>query len=177
MFVKLVLAKLVQTKLARGKRPVKATMHERFMGKRRLLKDEIDELFADLWQVSRLGGFRHGFRPEVDSFRTESPSAFTIVVDIAGVDPADVHLVAADGTLTISGDRQREACEGRVFQQMEIEYGPFERVVQLPDDVDLEQADARYERGLLMVVIPITPKRTPARRVPIEVETARKGDA
>jgi HSP20 family protein len=147
------------------------------MGKRRLLKDEIDELFADLWQVSRLSGLRHGFRPQLDCFLTENPSAFTIVVDIAGVDPADVHLVAADGTLTISGDRQREPCEGRVFQQMEIEHGPFERVVQLPDDVDLEQADARYERGLLMVVIPITPKRAPALRVPIDVETSRKGDA
>jgi HSP20 family protein len=147
------------------------------VGKRRLLKDEIDELFADLWQVSRLGGFRHGFRPEVDSFRTENPSSFTIVVDIAGVDPADVHLIAADGTLTISGDREREPCEGRVFQQMEIEYGPFERVVQLPEDVDLEQADARYERGLLMVVIPIAPKPAPGPRVPIEVQSARKGDA
>jgi HSP20 family protein len=146
------------------------------MGKRRLLKDEIDELFADLWQGSRLSGLRHGFRPQLDCFRTESPSTFTIVVDIAGVDPTDVHLVAADGKLTISGDRQREPCEGRVFQQMEIESGPFERVVQLPDDVDLEQADARYERGQLMVVIPITPKRAPARRVPIDVETSRKGN-
>jgi HSP20 family protein len=146
------------------------------MRRRRVLKDEIDELFADLWQVSRLSSRRHGFRPQLDCFRTESPSAFTIVVDIAGVDPADVHLVAGDGTLTISGGRQREPCEGRVFQQMEIEYGPFERVIQLPEDVDLEQADARYERGLLVVVIPIAPKRPPAQRVPIEVESAKKGD-
>jgi HSP20 family protein len=146
------------------------------MGRRRLLKDEIDELFADLWQGSRLSGRRHGFRPQLECFRTENPSSFTIVVDISGVDPADVHLIAGDGTLTISGDRQREACEGRVFQQMEIEYGPFERVVQLPKDVDLEQAEARYERGLLLVVIPIAPKPVPGQRVPIDVQTARKGN-
>jgi HSP20 family protein len=141
-----------------------------------MLKDEIDELFADLWQVSRLSGLRHGFRPQLDCFRTEEPPLFTIVVDIAGIDPADVNVTAAGRTLTISGDRSRAACEGRVYQQMEVEYGPFERSVQLPEDVDLSQADAQYERGLLMIEIPIAPKPAAAQRVPIEIRGAgRKG--
>jgi len=146
------------------------------MGRRKHLRDEIDELFADLWQVSRLSGLRHGFRPPLDCFRTEDPPSFTIVLDIAGVDPDRVNVTAAERTLRISGERRREACHGRVFQQMEIEYGPFERVVQLPKDVDLEQAEARYERGLLLVVIPIAPKPVPGQRVPIDVQTARKGN-
>jgi HSP20 family protein len=141
-----------------------------------MLKDEIDELFADLWQVSRLSGLRHGFRPQLDCFRTDEPPLFTIVVDIAGIDPADVNVTASGRTLTISGDRNRAACEGRVYQQMEVEYGPFERSVQLPEDVDLSQADAQYERGLLMIEIPIAPKPAAAQRVPIEIRGAgRKG--
>jgi HSP20 family protein len=148
------------------------------MAKRRYLKDEIDELFADLWQVSRLSGLRHGIRPQLDCFRTESPPSFTVLLDIAGVDPDEVSVTAADRTLTISGARRRAACEGRVYQQMEIEYGPFERVVHLPDDVDLSQAEAAYERGLLMIVIPIAPKAPAAQRVPIEIRTAgREEDA
>jgi HSP20 family protein len=139
------------------------------MARRRLLKDEIDELFADLWQVSRLSGLRHGFRPQLDCFTTEVPPSFTIVVDIAGIDPDEVNVTAAEQRLTISGERGRGACEGRVYQQMEIEYGPFERVVNLPDDVDLSQAEARYERGLLMIVLPIAPKAKTAEKVPIEI--------
>ena len=145
------------------------------MARRRYLKDEIDELFADLWQASRLSGLRHGFRPPLDAFRTDDPPSFTILVDIGGVDPEDVNVTAAEQRLTISGERRRGPCEGRVYQQMEIEYGPFERLLQLPDDLDLSQAEARYDRGLLVIVIPIAEKAEPAERVPIEVRTGSRG--
>ena len=147
------------------------------MGRRRLLKDEIDELFADLWQVSRLSGLRHGFRPQLDCFRTGDPPLFTVVVDIAGIDPNEVNVTAAGRTLTISGERRREACEGRVYQQMEVEYGSFERVVQLPEDVDLSQAEAQYERGLLMIAMPIAPKPAATQRVPIEIRSAGRKES
>jgi HSP20 family protein len=139
------------------------------MGRRRDLKDEIDELFADLWQVSRLGGLRRGFRPQVDSFRTEDPLSFTVIVEIAGIDPEQVNISAVEGALLISGVRRREPCEGRVYQQLEIEHGPFERLVHLPDDADLSQAEARYDRGLLTIEIPITEKAPGPQRVPIEI--------
>lgn len=142
------------------------------MGRRKPLRDEIDELFADLWQVSRLTGLRHGFRPQLDCFRTEAPPSFTIVLDIAGVDPDEVNVTAAERTITISGERRRATSEGRVFQQMEIEYGPFERVVHLPEDVDLSGTEARYDRGLLMIVIPIAVKSAATQRVPIEIRSA-----
>jgi HSP20 family protein len=140
------------------------------MGRRRELKDEIDELFADLWQVSRLTGLRRGFRPQLDCFRTEDPPSFTVVVDIAGIDPEQVDITAAERTLMISGNRRRQDCEGRIYQQMEIEYGQFERVVHLPADVDLSQAEARYDRGLLVIVVPIATKAAPAHKVPIEIQ-------
>ena len=43
----------------------------------------------------------------------------------------------------IAGERGRaRASDGRVYQQMEIEYGPFQRQVRLPEDVDPERATA-----------------------------------
>ena len=144
------------------------------MGRRKPIRDEIDELFADLWQVSRLSGLRRGFRPQLDAFRTEDPPSFTIVVEIAGVDPDEVNVTAAERMLRISGERRREDCDGRVFQQMEIEYGPFERVVHLPEDVDLSQAEARYERGLLAIVVPIAAKAPATQRVPIEIRSGTR---
>jgi HSP20 family protein len=136
---------------------------------RKHLREEIDELFADLWQVSRLSGMRRGFRPQIDSFRTQDPPSFTVVVEIAGIDPERVKLTASDGVLLISGERPREICEGRVYQQIEVEHGPFERVVRLPDDVDLAGAEAQYERGLLTIVIPVAVKRTAPQPVPIQI--------
>jgi HSP20 family protein len=136
---------------------------------RRHLRNEIDELFADLWQVSRLSGMRRGFRPQVDSFRTGDPPSFTILVELAGIDPERITLTATDGALVISGVRPREICEGRVYHQIEIEHGPFERVVRLPDDVDVSQAEARYERGLLTIELPVAAEPASPQEVPIEI--------
>jgi len=139
------------------------------MARRKILKDEIDELFADLWQVSRLGGLRRGFRPSVDSFRSEDPPSFTVIVDLAGINPEQVQVTAGDGALIVTGERRRQASEGRVYQQIEIEYGHFERLVQLPADVDLSQAEARYDRGLLTIELPISARTPEPRPVPIEI--------
>lgn len=139
------------------------------MPRKRDLREEIDELFADLWQVSRLGGLRRGFRPQLDCFRTEDPATFTVIVDVSGVDPEHVNVTTAEDSLVVSGERRRADCEGRTYQQMEIEYGPFQRVVQLPDDADPAHAEATYDRGLLSIVIPIAKPAARPRPVPIQV--------
>ena len=139
------------------------------MHRRKDLKNEIDELFADLWQVSRLTGMRRAFRPGLDCFRTEDPLAFTIVVDLAGVEPDEVHVTVADRAVLIAGERRRDDCGGRSYQHMEIDYGPFERAIQLPDDADPTRAEASYDRGLLRIVIPIAQRSPRVGRVPIDV--------
>ena len=118
------------------------------------LQDEIEELFADLWQVPRFSGIRHGFRPNVDCFHTDDPHALTVVVELPGVDPQSVHVVAGERVLVIAGERKRPRVPGRVYQQMEIEYGPFERRVRLVEDVDPDRAEARFGNGVLTVELP-----------------------
>ena len=51
------------------------------------LQDEIEELFADLWQVPRFTGLRRGFRPAVDCFRSDDPPELVVVVELAGRRP------------------------------------------------------------------------------------------
>ena len=134
------------------------------------LQQEIQELFSDLWQVPRFSGLRAGFRPHVDCFRTED--ALTVVVEIPGIEGDKVDLFVAEGTLYLSGTRVRPRIEGQVYQQMEIDYGPFRRQVALGADVDVAHARAAYERGILTIVLPIA-QRPPAReRVVIEVRRA-----
>ena len=127
------------------------------MADRDRIQDELDELFADLCQVSRFTGLRHGFRPRVDSFRSADPAQLTVVVELPGIAPDSIQLVVDEHTLLVAGERPRPAAAHaeRQYQQMEIDYGPFQRRVQLPEAVDVEAASARYERGLLTVELPL----------------------
>jgi len=120
------------------------------------LQGEIEELFADLWQVPRFAGLRHGFRPSVDCFHTADPHQLTVVLELPGVDPESVEVAVEERSLTISGERVRPRIEGQVYQQMELEYGAFTRSIQLAEDVDVGASNASYERGLLTITLPIS---------------------
>jgi HSP20 family protein len=119
------------------------------------LQDEIEELFADLWQVPRFSGIRHGFRPNVDCFHTDDPHALTVVVELPGVDPEGMQIVAGERVLLITGERKRPKVQGRVYQQMEIESGPFQRQVRLVEDVDPKRARATLANGVLTIELPV----------------------
>jgi HSP20 family protein len=134
------------------------------------LQEEIADLFADLWQVPRFLGQRGGFRPNVDSYHTDEPHELTVVVELAGVDPATVTVVVGERVLVVTGERVRPKVPGRVYQQAEIEYGPFQRQVRLPEDVDTEGARAEYERGILRISLPVAAAPAPRGRVTIAVE-------
>jgi HSP20 family protein len=119
------------------------------------LQEEIAELFADLWRVPRFVGQRGGFRPNVDSYHTDDPHELVVLVELADVDPASVRVVVGERVLVVSGERIRPRAEGRVYQQAEIEYGPFQRHVRLAEDVDRSRARAEYERGILTISLPV----------------------
>ena len=125
------------------------------MTKRDRLPEEIEELFAELWQVPRFAGLRHGFRPNVDCFHTDDPHALTVVIEVPGVDPATLQVIAADRMLVVAGERKRPQGPARVYQQMEIDYGPFRRLVRLHEDVDPEGARAEFDRGMVTITLPV----------------------
>jgi HSP20 family protein len=135
------------------------------------LRDEIDDLFSELWQVPRFAAGRSGFRPQVDCYRTEDPPALTVVVELPGVDPHEVQIVATPQALLVVGERRRPQVDGSHYQRMEIDYGPFRREVALAEDVDPGQGYASYERGLLTVVLPLAERAPRPAKVPIEVRT------
>jgi HSP20 family protein len=132
------------------------------------LQEEIEELFADLWQVPRFSGIRHGFRPNVDCFHTDDPHVLTVVVELPGVDPRSVQVVASERLLQIAGERKRPKVPGRVYQQMEIETGPFQRQVRLAENVDPERATATFDNGVLTIELPVA-ERAPVGSITIRV--------
>ena len=146
------------------------------MDKRRDIQhaaDEIEQLFADLWQVFPFSrGLRRGYRPQVDVFRSDDPPTLTVQIELPGVDPDDVKLVASPQALLIAGERRRPKDCGH-YQQMEIDYGPFQRHITLAEDIDPEEATATYERGILTVRLPVAPRPAARESIAIQVRTSR----
>jgi HSP20 family protein len=133
--------------------------------------EEIEQLFADLWQVFPFSrSLRRGYRPQVDVFRTDDPPALIVQVELPGVDPGSVELMASSQALLIAGERRRPKDSGH-YQQMEIDYGPFQRQITLAEDIDPEGASATYERGILTVRLPVSPRPVPRESVTIVVRT------
>jgi HSP20 family protein len=132
------------------------------------LHDEINELVDELWNVPRFVVARRGFRPNADCIRSDDPPALHVIVELPGVDPAAIKVIAADRVLVVAGERRRPKVSGR-YQQMEVEYGPFQRRISLAEPIDTAAATARYERGLLTVVLPIAPKPAKRERVTIAI--------
>ena len=134
--------------------------------------EEIEQLFADLWQVFPFSrSLRRGYRPQVDVYRSEDPPTLTVQVELPGVDPEDVQLIASPQALLIAGERRRPKDCGH-YQQLEIDYGPFQRSITLAEDIDPEAATATYERGILTIRLPVAPRPAPRESVSISVRAS-----
>ena len=130
------------------------------------MRREMDELFGDVFERRR--GLRgRGFSPRIDVYYTDDPPRAVVKVDLAAVDPADVALEIRGRQLLIAGERRPTEAGGRLYQQIEIENGPFRRVVELGADVVADKATASYEDGVLQVEIPLADPEQSVRRVPI----------
>ena len=135
------------------------------------LQGEVEELFADLWQLPHFWGGGAGFRPAVDCYRSAEHSQFVVLVELAGVDPSALTVAVEGRELVIAGERRRDREPGRLYQLMEIEDGPFERRIPLAPDVDAAGGQARYGRGVLSVVLPLAKRRARSGTVRIQVLT------
>lgn len=83
------------------------------------------------------------------------PSGAVIKVELAGIRKEDLEISVDGARLTITGMRRDECRNGQsTFQVMEIHYGEFESVVELPGGFDLGQARASYQNGFLRVDVP-----------------------
>ena len=89
----------------------------------------------------------------VDVYQT--PDSIVIKAFIAGVQPNSVDISLTREMLTISGTRQdeKEVEEDNYFQR-ELYWGAFSRTILLPEEVDVDMAEASEKHGILMIRLP-----------------------
>lgn len=103
--------------------------------------------------------------PAINAWRCGN--RFVICADLAGVDPQSISVRAEARRLLIAGNRpppepphEPEATPQTLA--MEIDYGLFERILELPEPIDTSGVTAQYRDGLLWVNLPmLRPMSTP----------------
>jgi HSP20 family protein len=134
------------------------------------MRREMDELFGSVWGAGGPLSRRPqtGFSPRVDVYYCGEPPKAIVKVDLAGVSLDSIGLEVVGRGLVISGERPIQETEGRVYQQVEIQAGPFRRVLELNADPVAEEARATYDDGILRVELPLRARAATSRSVPIE---------
>lgn len=117
---------------------------------------ELEEIFEILvTSYAQKGGVIPGesdlsWKPATDAYETED--SFIVQMDLAGMDPTRIEVLADENTLLVRGIRQDSSGPGKKhFHKMEINVGPFLRRVPLAVDVDPASATALYRSGFLFV--------------------------
>jgi HSP20 family protein len=104
---------------------------------------------------------------------SEDQNSLRITMELPGVDPNDVRLSLENNILTIRGEKKQQAEENNErVHRFERTYGMFERTFALPNTVDPEKIEARYENGVLLVSIPKAERAKPRE---IRVNTSGAG--
>lgn len=124
---------------------------------------EVEKAFDEMWQPATASSTAttgttparrtEAFTPAVDLH--ESKDFYLVSLDLPGVPEKDIKIDVEKGRLTVSGERVRETkSEEGLFRRFERSYGPFERTFALPQNVAQDKIQARFENGVLEILIP-----------------------
>jgi len=130
---------------------------------------DILRAFADSCAIaSRQRYFGGRYSPAADAFFDERTRELVARFELPGVSLEEIELLVDRRELVVRGERSFVTAEGRVYQQVEMDYGPFERRVRITVDVDPEATTATYEAGILEVRMALAERGGGARRIDIE---------
>lgn len=108
-----------------------------------------------------------GWAPPTDVYETETE--FVATVDIAGMDRNKISVFTDGKLLTIRGIRNEVAPAGKKqFHKLEIQVGPFQRLIQIPIPIDSKSIFTNYSNGLLEVRLKKVPEKVARRQIKVE---------
>ncbi len=94
--------------------------------------------------------------PNTDVYVAET--GIVIKVELAGMQRENLELTVEGNNLRVSGQRTDGCRSGHCkFLVMEIDYGAFETVIEVPEGFDVSRGKAVYQNGFLRVDIPHAP--------------------
>lgn len=133
---------------------------------------DVERALNEVWQAPQIKkSMSSAFTPAVDVHETED--SYLLSLDVPGIPQEAIKIEAHDGRLTISGERSSlNTSDEKHFKRVERSFGRFERSFQLPQNVDQTKIQARYENGVLEVMVP---KAELAKPKSISIESQKGG--
>jgi len=120
---------------------------------------ELDRLTQDTWKPARTA-------LPLDAYR--SGDHVLVHVDLPGVDPATIDVTVEHNVLTVKAERSWQPAEGDQVIVAERRQGQFTRQLRLGNAVDGNGVEARYDRGVLTLTLPLAQEAKPRK---VEVAT------
>ena len=104
--------------------------------------------------------------PNTDVYATDN--GLVVKVELAGMRSEHLEITVEGSRLRISGNRPDGCRSAKAsFLVMEINYGPFESLLELPEGYDLSQARASYLNGFLRIDVPVAQRQSKNTKVPV----------
>jgi HSP20 family protein len=142
-----------------------------------MLRSEMDRLFDSFIgglptfpsMFGPSGSRVFGLTPSLDVKETDKD--IVVEAELPGLEDKDISLTMQNGMLTITGEKRLDHDEQREdYHIMERRYGSFQRSLQVPDTVDEDKVDARFENGVLTITLPKRPEAAKEQR---KIETKK----
>lgn len=118
----------------------------------RLMQQRMNQLFDDSFDRS-FGAGASGFLSPQTDIKAED-GRYVVTLDIPGMDKDTIDVQVKNGSLVVSGKRSmQKENKGDRFYSQQRSFGQFMKTLALPDDAQTDQVDARYEKGVLEIII------------------------
>lgn len=126
------------------------------------IQREMERFFEHLGRWNRpVFFFEKAWKPLCDV--SETGDEIIVVADLSGISAENINITVEGDNLILKGMRREPSTAVKQnYLQMEISYGPFERVIALPVSVDAENASATFDDGFLEIRLPKVIKEPPA---------------
>ncbi len=137
----------------------------------RTIRDEMNRMFDSFladwgrWPFSAREGVR---TPAVDVYETDD--AVVVKAEVPGIPKENLEVTVEEGALTIKGETSsEEEVKEENYYRRERHWGRFERTIPLPEGVEIDAAEAKFENGLLEIRVP-KPEAEAKKKTKIEIK-------
>ncbi len=114
-------------------------------------------LIENFFRESLLTKEHASFVPAVNI--SEEENKFNVELSAPGFVKSDFKVELNKNVLTVSAEHKtekeaKETVKEKTFTRKEFNYGSFQRSFTLPEGINAEAIDAKYENGILNIVLP-----------------------
>ena len=136
------------------------------------MQHEINKLFDSFFDDSQIAPFGRGFEstfPKIDI--KDNDKEVIVEAEVPGMDDKDIEISLSNNVLTIRGEKRQDKEEKRdQYYFAERAYGAFHRDIPLHCEIEQDNVQANYKKGVLIIKLPKTPAaQQKIKSIPIKI--------